>query len=230
MASNSGWTTGLPSGQSKVSDTDDEFRSLKSFQEAWWEQEHYATGGSASSAGIHRLGSGRAYVGTASQLSNPTADNHGRLFFVTDDNVLRVGNVSTSSWSVLADNVTLASDNSWTGANEFTSGISSSQATITGGLAKIGVFSNILAGSLSTDIGSVNGDTFSSLATFMVSGAEVGDVVLIGLEAVDSNHMITGLGGYVVSADVVGFTFYNAGVGAINPSDQTYTALVFKRA
>lgn len=132
MASNSGWTTELPSGQSKVSNTDEEFRSLKSYVEEWIETEHYATGGSTTSAGVHRLGSARAFVGTASQLSNPTGDNSGRIFWVTDTSELRVGNASTSSWSVASDAIQLSSQQTWTALQEFTSGLSVSQLTVSG--------------------------------------------------------------------------------------------------
>lgn len=122
MASNSGWTTGLPSGQSKVSTTDEEFRSFKSFVQAWLEEEHYVTQGSAASAGILKKGGGRAFVGPSSQLSNPTADNDGRFFWATDIETLFVAQASSSSWSRVEDNVQLTSDQTWTGDQQIGDG------------------------------------------------------------------------------------------------------------
>lgn len=135
MASNSGWTLGLPSGQSKVSNTDEEFRSIKSYVEKWVEQEHYATGGSATSAGVHRVGSARIYSGPTSQLSNPTGDGGNRLFFTTDTERLYVAQASSSSWSLVADNIKTTSANSWSGVNSF----------LTNKFAVLGAFSAIVS-------------------------------------------------------------------------------------
>jgi len=134
MASNSGWSKEVPSGSSSIAKGDDDIRSFKSFMEAWWEQEHFATDGSAASAGVAKHGAGRAFVGTKSQLSNPTADNDGRLFFATDTGEMHVAQLSTSSWSVFADNINLGSQQTWTALQEFTSGISTNDIKI-GGLA-----------------------------------------------------------------------------------------------
>jgi len=120
MAGNSGWSKNVPSGSSSIAQGDDDIRSFKSFMQAWWEQEHYATDGSAASAGIAKHGAGRAFVGPASQLSNPTADNDGRLFWNTTNESLYIGQASSSSWSAVADAIRLDSNNSWTGTNSFT--------------------------------------------------------------------------------------------------------------
>ena len=117
MASNVGWNKNVPSGFSSIALGDDEFRSIKSFMQAWWEQEHYATDGSANSAGVHKPGSARAYVGTNSQLSNPET---GRLFWTTDEARLYVG--SESGWSQLP---ALGSVNTWTATQEFANSASS---------------------------------------------------------------------------------------------------------
>lgn len=132
MASNSGWNKDIPSGSSAIAQGDDEIRSFKSHMQAWWEQEHYATDGSTTSAGIHKPGSARAFVAASSALSNPTADNDGRLFFATDTNQMFVANVSTSSWSVFADNIQLSSTQTWTGLQQFNAGASSAGSTLLG--------------------------------------------------------------------------------------------------
>lgn len=123
MASNSGWTTGLPSGNSLVANTDEEFRSLKSFQEAWWEQEHYATSGSATSAGVHKQGSARAYVSSTAPAS-PVAPA-GQLWVDTDDDGLYYHD--GSSWVLMTNSITLGSSQSWTGVQQFMAGSLDSQ-------------------------------------------------------------------------------------------------------
>lgn len=120
MASNSGWTTTLPSDESSAGLGDDEFRSLKSFMQAWWEEEHFATDGSSTSAGIHKQGSARAYVGTSSQLSNPEP---GKLFINTTDDAI-YGAFSTATWTRVASIVQLDSVNAWTARQIFQSGAS----------------------------------------------------------------------------------------------------------
>jgi hypothetical protein len=93
MASNVGWNKNFPSGTSSVALGDEEFRSIKSFMQAWWEEEHYATDGSENSAGEHKVGSARGYVGLASQLSNP---RKGALFFATDEQKIYVAESDTT--------------------------------------------------------------------------------------------------------------------------------------
>lgn len=186
MASNSGWTTGLPSGNSKVANTDEEFRSFKSFMEAWWEQEHYATSGSASSAGIAKHGSGRAFVGTASQLSNPTADNDGRLFHATDTGQILVGNVSTSSWSAVADSILLSSQQTFTALQEFTSDISASDIAV--GNAFQGIVSGFTV--LANNIG-VAASSFGAFQIDGTSALTASDPIIMGFEQDESD----GIGG-----------------------------------
>lgn len=156
MASNSGWTTGLPSGTSRVSNTDEEFRSVKSFVEAWLEAEHYVTSGSANSAGISKHGAGRAFVGTTSQLSNPTADNDGRFLHATDTGQMFVANASTSSWSIFADNIDLVSQQTWTATQEF------SDLLITGSVSGITSFSSTLATALKVNALAIGGQVFDN--------------------------------------------------------------------
>lgn len=221
MASNSGWTTGLPSGTSKVSNTDEEFRSLKSFVEAWIGQEHYTTDGSATSAGIAKHGAGRAFVGTASQLSNPTADNDGRLFFVTDDNVLRIGNLSTSSWSVVADNVTLSSNNSWTGLNDYSGGLETSD------LSLVGVFSGWTSYSTFTDLASIAGNSLLQFSATdgVASNVTIGDFIVAHRSGSDVDSSILHA---QAAAGGISFVMINTLTGADDPSAQTYTAFIYK--
>lgn len=192
MASNSGFTRNLPSGQSKVSNTDEEFRSLKSFMETWIETEHYAMGGSATSAGIHRHGSGRAFVGPASQLSNPTADNDGRLFWVTDTETLYVGQVSSSSWSAIADAIKLDSVQTWSARQAFNAGASLTQPT-----SLSGTFSGItsLTTVLVTDVGVGTDASTVSVLVNTNSRFTYGDVLLVSASSV-----IGGLADYTLKA------------------------------
>lgn len=115
MASNSGWDKTVPSGTSLINVGDDDIRSFKSSMEAWWEEEHYATDGSANSAGEHKLGAARAYVGDNSQLSNPVT---GRVFLNTDDNAIW-GALSTATWTRVASSVHLDSIQTWTEQQNF---------------------------------------------------------------------------------------------------------------
>ena len=237
MASNSGWTKGLPSGQSKVSNTDEEFRSLKSFVEAWTETEHYATGGSATSAGVHRLGSGRAFVGTVSQLSNPTGDNGGRLFWATDTETLYVAQASSSSWSAIADAIKLDSRQTWTAHQEFTSAISTSQATISdrlymngnlfvgGTMVKSGVFNNIISGITFVDVVSIaaSGDTFF---THSISGSFEGAPFLV--DAQDSNLLDSGIIMHAHgTAGGVNVTLFNLTASPVDLSATTFRMIGF---
>lgn len=122
MASNSGFDKTVPSNNSDAGLGDDEFRSVKSFMQAWWEEDHYATDGSANSAGEHKAGSARGFTGTTSQLSNPT---EGRVFFTSDDRGIYVGDASGSTWSkYVATDLYPATDsvNTWTETQEFEQG------------------------------------------------------------------------------------------------------------
>ena len=226
MASNSGFTTGLPSGSSTVNQTDDEFRSVKSYFDAWIRQEHYTTDGSAASAGIAKHGAGRAFVGTTSQLSNPTADNDGRLFFATNTGEMYVGQVSSSSWSVFADNINLGSAQTWTAQQEFTSGISASQATVTGAFTKVGTFTNILSTLTFINVGNL---TPSATESFNVTLTGIGDGTPCVVGGDDSNVLDQGVIVHAVgtAADNVRVTFWNSSLTAVNLSQATFRILGF---
>ncbi len=100
----------------------------------WWEEEHYGLDGSTNSAGIHKLGSGRAHRDVNSNLSNPTADHIGTFFWATDTGPSGHGKLficdSTSSWSLVGEYLK-GSAGTWSALQEFTSEISVSGATIT---------------------------------------------------------------------------------------------------
>lgn len=87
MANASGFNKDQPSGSSRLRDSDDVLRSDKSIVKATLEQEHYFNeSASSTSAGIHKRGSARVHVGTASQVS--TVGDDGRLMWATDTNAL----------------------------------------------------------------------------------------------------------------------------------------------
>lgn len=88
MADFSTWNKDVPSGASLGRDIDNTMRSDKSILEAALNDEHYFESASSLSAGEHRRGSARVYVGTASQVS--TVGDDGRLMFATDENALYV--------------------------------------------------------------------------------------------------------------------------------------------
>lgn len=119
MASNSGWSKGLPSGSSALQLGDNDIRSNNSVLQAAWEEEHYFTDGSAGSAGVHKLGSARVFVGTTSHLSNPTGDNDGRVMFTSDTTSLYVAHGSASTWKLVSNDVRTDSNISWTGNHQF---------------------------------------------------------------------------------------------------------------
>lgn len=222
MASNSGWTTNLPSGQSKVSQVDDELRSLKSFQEAWLEEEHYVTDGSANSAGVHKLGSARAFVGTTSQLSNPTGDNSGRLMHTTDDGGLWVANASTSSWTLLTNSITLGSQQTFTALQEFSAGVEASNVSVNGifsGWTSYSTFTNlasIASNNVNTFIATNGPAANVAVGDFIVAHRSGNDEAFAMLQARASNGSIS-------------FSVVNTGTLAADLSAQTFTAFIFKR-
>lgn len=250
MASNSGWTTGLPSGQSKVSNTDEEFRSFKSYMEEWWEQEHYATDGSTTSAGVHKEGSGRIY----SQAGQPTAiAPDGQVWHDPDDDNLYVYN--GSAWTFIASgSLRTTTANQWSGTQGFStltasylsaSGVSTSVATVgtlvtdsltpssisasvvtQARLARVGVFTDIL-------LGSVN--TYFTLAGYAatgqevtVTGAAVNDHVFVGQGSNKATDNIV-VSGYVTNTNVVTLRWSNATSAAYDPvSATTFSIFVVK--
>lgn len=184
MASNSGWTTGLPSGNSLVANTDEEFRSLKSFQEAWWEQEHYATSGSATSAGVHKQGSARAFVQAAAPTTE-VAQPAGQLWVDTDDDGLYYHD--GSSWVLMTNAITLGSAQTWTGTQQIGDGT-------TGDLAIDPVngdwkIERIVSGqtTIASDIGMAGGGTTSIALTVPNSALTHGDPVIIGSNFSDAD-------------------------------------------
>lgn len=101
MASNSGWSKGLPSGTSNIALGDNDIRSNQSVVQAAFEDEHYFTDGSTASAGVHKAGSARAWY----QAAAPTAVlPTGQLWVDSDDGVARVASAAgTSSWITIVD-------------------------------------------------------------------------------------------------------------------------------
>lgn len=130
MASNSGWSKGLPSGISNIALGDNDIRSNQSVVQAAFEDEHYFTDGSANSAGVHKEGSARAFV----QATAPTAvAPKGQLWLDTDTDRLYVAEAAgTGSWTTVLGDVTLTSAQTFSALQEFTSGVSASQLTVTG--------------------------------------------------------------------------------------------------
>jgi hypothetical protein len=118
MASNVSWDPTVPSGTSSIAQGDDDIRSFKSFMEAAWEDEHYFTDGSTTSAGEHKVGSARAYQAASSAMSNPRV---GAIFHSTTDNNLYVASGSTYS-AIIGKAVN--SVNTWTVRQAFNAGIS----------------------------------------------------------------------------------------------------------
>ena len=231
MATNSGWSKSVPSGASRVSSGDDEIRSFKSYMQEWWEEEHYGTDGSAASAGVHKLGTARAFVGTTSQLSNPTGDNAGRLMHTTDDGGLYVANASTSSWTLLTNSITLGSDQTWTGTQEFDSAILDSNFTIQGqGAASSWTIAGITSGftRLAAAV-TVNVGANGAFAMVGASNLTYADVVCVGVEPSDSATPDLLVTGTVTSAKSVYIQAYN--VGAVNrtlPSGSTVRYVAFR--
>ena len=87
------WDENKPAGQDSLGLGDDEIRSLKTALRAGLGAEHVwpSTGGDA---GVHQLGSARAFVGTESQVSSAGTD--GRLMVTSDSSRLfHVGSTGT---------------------------------------------------------------------------------------------------------------------------------------
>lgn len=225
MASNSAWSKSVPSGLSRVADGDDAIRSFKSHMEAWWEDEHYATGGSTSSAGRHRVGSARVYQGTTSQLSNPTGDGSHRLFHATDTGGLYVANPSTSSWTLLTNSITLGSAQTWTALQEFSAGAKASNVT-TDNLKMPDMFSGWTSYSTRTNLASITADTVRAwVATDGVaSRATAGDFAVMNMSDPNNALILTA----TPAAGQITLNVRNAGTIAHDPSDQTYTVFLFQ--
>jgi len=112
MADNTNWDKTIPSGTSSIANGDDEIRSMKSILQAAWEDEHYFTDGSSSSAGEHKLGSARVYSGGVSSVS--TAADTGRLMWTTDaEQLFHVGHGSINTLPSLGTTNTFLSQQSF---------------------------------------------------------------------------------------------------------------------
>jgi hypothetical protein len=187
--------------------------------QAWWEQEHYATGGSAASAGVHRHGSARAFVGTTSQLSNPTGDNEGRIFFTSDTTGLRVA--SGGTWVPVTNAITLASAQTWTALQEFDVGIQTSNLSVEGS------FSGWISYSTFTDLPSIASNTVVQwIATDgAASLASAGDFCVFN----SSDRNTFTIMSAVASDGSISLGVANMGTTAHNPSAQTYTVMLLKR-
>jgi len=81
MCAQIGWDENVPADTESVSLGDDRIRSLKTSLRQGLDVEHFwpSAGGDA---GVHRVGSARAYVGTQSQVSSSGLE--GRLMFASD--------------------------------------------------------------------------------------------------------------------------------------------------
>ena len=223
MASNAGWDKTVPSGTSSIAQGDDDIRSTKSSMQAWWEQEHYATDGSTNSAGVHKLGSARVYMGASpSALSNPTGDNNGRLMHTSSTNGLWIADGSNSTWTLVTNSITLGAAQTWTALQGFSSGISASDISVSGS------FTGVLSGSTFTHLASISAGG-QLLFPIAVTGARPGDFCLV------STTSARGAAGgpprfhsQVTVNDVVEVLV----IGPVSstwslPSNQTFSALVF---
>lgn len=94
MADASSWSSSTPLGTSLIRDFDDLYRTDKSILEASLEEEHDFTG-SPLTAGKHKLGSARVYVGLAA--GKTAAAEEGRVFFATDTDTLFVHDGTTQT-------------------------------------------------------------------------------------------------------------------------------------
>lgn len=216
MASNAGWNKSIPSGLSPIAQGDDEIRSFKSFMQAWWEQEHYGTDGSASSAGVHKEGSARA----SSSTTPPTvAAPKGQLWHdpSTDEFFVHDG----TSWVTISSNVRLSSVQTWTALQKFNAGVQASDLSISD------VFSGWTSYSTFTDVASIaTGTVRAWIATDGVAAnAALGDMCMIHASDVDTSVIYSAR----ASNGSISLGLWNAGTIAVNPSAQTYTVFLFKR-
>lgn len=215
MATNSGWSKSVPSGTSKISLGDDEIRSFKSYMQEWWEDEHYGTDGSASSAGVHKTGSARAF----SQSTQPTAVlPKGQLWHDTDDASLYV--YDGSSWVTLTSGIALGSQQTFTALQEFSAGIEASNMSLNG------VFSGWTSYSTFTDLASIASNTVRSwTATDGIAGsAATGDFALMHSSDANNALLLTAVPG----ENRISLNARNVGTLAVDPSAQTYTVMLFK--
>jgi hypothetical protein len=100
MANFANWNRNQPSNSSLARDFPSLHRSDKSILEETLNEEHYFTSGSAGSAGIHRPGSARPFVGIRSQVSGGAARS-GRLMWAADTGSLHFLGAASSSHSTI---------------------------------------------------------------------------------------------------------------------------------
>lgn len=242
MASNSGWDKATPLGSDAVSAGDDQIRSMKSHMQAWWEEAHYGTDGSAGSAGVHKLGSARGYVfASASQLSNPTGDNGGKIGFV--GNQVWIADASNSTWTLAFGSLSLASVNTWTALNNFSAGITTSGITSTqniqttqltassrvtaADLAVGGVFTGIVSGVTNLAAALViDGDDFPPISMVNTGSALTsGDIIIVGVPRDDavafSQEDVVFSAGIDLSSASVIVTFHNVSASTVTYASGT---------
>ena len=191
MANFDGFDLTVPSNTSSAALGDDEFRSVKSYLQNWFEQEHYATDGSSASAGVHKAGSARIYT----QSAAPTAVNIGELWHDPDDDGLYVAEAAgTGNWQVVTNSISLGVANTWSALQTFTS------ATSANDIAVGGSFTGIVSGSttLTADAGAnaekvitlnlVNENSALSLGDFIIlSGYEAETIDFIASASIISS-------------------------------------------
>ena len=215
MASNSGFDITVPSNTSSAALGDDEFRSVKSFMKEWFEQEHYATDGRSNSAGVHKLGSGRAFQ----QAGAPTAVNPGQMWHDTDDDTFYVAEAAgTGDWTAISSSIAVSSVNTWTALQNFSSNITVSDLGVTSAIG------SIIHASLTTDLATINAGA-SKVFNITATGAIQGAPVVIGYTKIVSGFMI--VTGFVTATDTVQVIVNNPGVTNINPANTVFTATVF---
>ena len=98
------WSKSLPSSTSSVSETDDLLRSHWSILESAIEEEHFFKESSGISTGVHKLGSGRPYYGTYSQVSSAkdrarfmVDSDYSRFWYVGSDATYEMGGSQTGN-------------------------------------------------------------------------------------------------------------------------------------
>lgn len=204
MASNSGWSKGLPSGSSALQLGDNDIRSNQSVQQAAWEEEHYLTDGSTNSAGVHKLGSARAYtMASASELSNPTGDGSGRLAMLGSQ--LWGADGSNSTWTLLSASVKTNVGNTWSSTQTF---VNPAFSPAGGGWNISGLTSGLTV--LASTVTAAAGAT----AEFAIaaSGLTFGDPVLVGIADDDPGSPDIMATGQITSNGSVYVQLYNTSV------------------
>jgi len=218
MASNSGWSKGLPSATSSVALGDDDIRSNNSVLQAAWEDEHYFTDGSANSAGVHKEGSARIFT----QAAQPTAvAPEGQLWHDTDDNALYV--YAGSAWTqVNSAGAAVGSINTFTAQQNFTGNVKFGSAGA--------ILSSVTTAFAVIKAGQTPVTAASSDFTYLTSLASFGDCVTVQRYAPD----VTPSYSLVLSSDIL--SDHSVRVNVYNPtasdiainSDWTFLVTAFR--